>query len=77
MISDYINYLRGYIDSLDKEELENYINKLSNSNYYMSKFIYSRILTSNTYPIKQNIDRNNWIISLCKKRLEEEYNENR
>lgn len=77
MISDYINYLRSYIDSLDKEELENYINKLSNSNYYMSKFIYSRILTSNTYPIKQNIDRNNWIVSFCKKRLEEGYNENR
>lgn len=69
----YTDKLKDDIQRLDKVGLEKNIIYLKETNRRLNGFIYSPILTRNTYPFKQQINLNNLIIGLCEKRLKEEY----
>ena len=69
-LQDFEYLLMRRINSLSEKELEEYIKILKFYNYKSCKEVPS-ILTSNTYPIIQNMRLNDWIINISENRLKE------
>lgn len=69
-LQDFEYLLMRRINSLSEKELEEYISTLKLRNYRGCKLV-PPILTSNTYPIIQNMRLNDWIINMCENRLKE------
>lgn len=72
-INDFTPHIKEQINNLNERELEECIKVLNVRNNQLNKFIYSSIITSNTFPFIQKIRLNNMFISLCEKRLKEEF----
>ncbi len=56
---------------MDSNDLKHNIKMLKHRSYKQEQWLHSPILTSNTYPIVQNIEINYFLINLMKTKLEE------
>ena len=71
MINDSKYYIKKLIDGMDSDDLKHNIEMFKYRSHKQNQWLHSPILTSNTYPIVQNIKMNNFLISLMKTKLEE------